>query len=200
MNFISLVSKMQKRIVVPGEFLGTEEEFFPGSGVYVEDEKIYSSLSGVVEISNKQISVLQKKPLEIFDVGSTIIGVIENIIEPIALVNIHSGVSDEERFGETPDYGVLHASMIKKGFVRNVRDEYKIGDIIRAKIVDFYNGEFRLSTEGENFGAVKAFCALCRHPLRLKEDYLVCENCGARDKRKIAKDYRQVDVKNIRFK
>jgi exosome complex component CSL4 len=78
--------------------------------------------------------------------------------------------------------------------VKNVRDEYKIGDIIRAKIVDLRNGEMRLSTDGEDLGAIKAFCAVCRHPMKVESGILQCEECGAKDNRKIAKDYRKSDI------
>ena len=133
----------------------------------------------------------QKRPLRALEVGTVIIGTIENIVEPIALVSIQAGSGFESRFGETPDYAVLHASMIKRGYVKNVRDEYKIGDIIRAKIADLRNGEFRLATDSDELGAIKAFCPKCRHPMRVESGILRCESCEWKDNRKTAKDYRK---------
>jgi exosome complex component CSL4 len=114
-------------------------------------------------------------------------------VEPIALISIQSGAG-EQRFGETSDYAVLHASMIKRGYVKNVRDEYKIGDIIRAKIADLRNGEFRLATDSDNLGAIKAFCAKCRHAMKIESGILQCESCGFKDNRKLANDYRKASV------
>jgi len=78
--------------------------------------------------------------------------------------------------------------------VKNVRDEYKIGDIIRAKIADLRNGEFRLATDADELGAIKAFCAKCRHAMVIESGILKCESCGYKDNRKLANDYRKASV------
>jgi exosome complex component CSL4 len=185
----------KKKFVVPGDFIGTEEEYVPGSGTHVEGDKFYSALSGELTDEARTLSVSQKRTLAPLGVGVTIIGSIENIVEPIALIRIKQGSnSGEDRLGDNPDYSVLHASMIKRGYVKNVRDEYKIGDIIRAKIVDIRNGEMRLSTDSDSLGAIKAFCAKCRHAMKLSVGGLECESCGAKDNRKIASDYRAVTL------
>jgi exosome complex component CSL4 len=186
-----------KPLVVPGEFLGTEEEYLAGSGTFSENERIYAAIVGKPKEEARQISVLQLRSLRPLAVGTTVIGFVENIVEPLALVNIQTGAHPDPdfRYGENPDYAVLHASMIRSGFVRNVRDEYKIGDIIRAKIAAIQNGELRLTTDGSELGAIKAFCAKCRHPLKLESGILKCENCGEKDNRKIASDYRRAIIK-----
>ncbi|MCX8194939.1 MAG: exosome complex RNA-binding protein Csl4 [Candidatus Micrarchaeota archaeon] len=190
------MERKEGKVVVPGDFIGTAEEYVADHGTYVENEKIYAAIFGEAKEERKVLSVNQRRALRLLGVGAVVVGTIENIVEPIALVNIESG-SDvrESRFGESTDYAVLHASMIKKGYVKNVRDEYKIGDIIRAKIVDVRNGELRLATDSDELGAIKAFCAKCRHPMKLEGGLLKCEGCGWKDNRKIAKDYRKADVK-----
>ena len=186
---------MEKKFVVPGDFIGTEEEFLTGGGTFTEGEGIYASATGQASESDRKLVVSQRKALRAFGIGSVILGRVENIVEPIALVSMlgdggmNAGTTD--RFGGNPDYAVLHASMIRRGYVKNVRDEYRIGDIIRAKIVDIRNGEMRLSTDAEELGAVKAFCAKCRHPLKFESGLLKCESCENKDNRKIAKDYRK---------
>ena len=185
---------MDKKFVVPGDFIGTEEEYLVGEGTFSENEKIYATLTGESEEAAKKLAVFQKRPLRALGVGTVIIGTVENIVEPIALVSMQVGIG-EHRFGETDEYAVLHASMIRKGYVKNVRDEYKVGDIIRAKIVDQRNGEFRLSTDADDLGAIKAYCAKCRHPMKIESGLLSCEDCGTKDNRKLAKDYRKSDIK-----
>ena len=136
--------------------------------------------------------VMQKRKLASLGIGTTIIGSIENIVEPIALVRVKFGsLAGDERLGDNPDYAVLHASMIKRGYVKNVRDEYKVGDIIRAKIADIRNGELRLATDSDELGTVKAYCGKCRHPMKVESGVLKCESCEWKDNRKLAKDYRK---------
>jgi len=185
---------MEKKFVVPGDFMGTEEEYLPGSGTVAENEKIYAVVAGETKDEERKLSITQKNGLSAYGIGSVIIGRVENIVEPIALVSIQFGEGQGKRFGETGDYSVLHASMIRKGYVKNVRDEYKVGDIIRAKIVDLRNGEFRLSTDADELGAIKAFCGKCRKPMKYESGVVSCEECGNKDNRKIAKDYRKADV------
>lgn len=182
---------MEKKIVMPGDFIGTEEEYIAGAGTFSDNEKIYAIISGEIHDEARKLSVVQNRPLGALGIGVVIIGKIENIVEPIALVSIQMGVGSSHRFGENPDYAVLHASMIKKGYVKNVRDEYKIGDIIRAKIADIRNGELRLATDADELGAVKAYCGKCRHAMKVEGGVLKCESCEWKDNRKLAKDYRK---------
>ncbi len=184
---------MEKKFVAPGDLIGTEEEYLAGAGTYSENEKIYAAVGGKLEEKARKLSVVQEKPLHAFGKGDIIIGTVENVVEPIALVRIHFG-SGNARFGHNPGYAVLHASMIKKGYVKNVRDEYKIGDIIRAKIVDIREGELRLATDSDELGAIKAYCAKNRSPMKLESGILKSEVDGWKDSRKIAKDYRKADI------
>jgi len=185
----------KEKFVVPGDFIGTEEECLPGSGTHMDGENVYSALAGKVLDEQRTLSVSQKRVLGHLGIGTVIIGSIENIVEPIALVRVRVGSDGKDsRYGDNPDYAVLHASMIKKGYVKNVRDEYKIGDLIRAKIVDLRNGEMRLSTDSDELGAVKAFCGKCRHAMKIAPGGLECEACEAKDNRKVANDYRKVTL------
>jgi len=48
----------EKRLVLPGEELGTTEEFLPGKGTYEEGGKIYSAVAGVLDIDTKEMAIL----------------------------------------------------------------------------------------------------------------------------------------------
>ncbi|MFA4982763.1 MAG: exosome complex RNA-binding protein Csl4 [Candidatus Micrarchaeia archaeon] len=184
---------MDKKLVVPGDFIGIEEEYLPGAGTFADNEKVYAALTGEISDKDRTLAVQQKRPWKALAPGMVILGRVENISEPIALVSVMVGGA-EIRFSETNDYAVLHASMIKRGYVKNVRDEYKVGDIIRAKIVDMRNGELRLATDSDELGAIKAFCPKCRHGMKVESGILKCEDCEWKDNRKIAKDYRKANI------
>lgn len=180
--------------VIPGEFIGTEEEFVPSGGTYVEGESIRSSTAGVLSDSNRSLSVGRHNLLGIMSPGTIVLGRVENIVEPIALVSVLAQEGQNARFAQLPDNCVLHASRIKDGFVKNVRDELRIGDIVRAKISEIRQGEIHISTEGEQLGVVKAYCIKCRNPLALSSGVLSCSSCGNKENRKLASDYRSINI------
>ncbi len=180
---------LEPRFVLPGQEIGTEEEYVSGPGTYVENAKIYASIVGKLTEDNRTLSVQQKHLLAPLDVGTIVVGQIDNISDPVALVVVEPGLTDANRFATSSAYCILHASYIKRGYVKSVRDELKIGDIIRARVTELKNGEYHISTEDANCGAIKAFCSSCRHPLEKKPTGLQCPNCGNRENRKLADDY-----------
>lgn len=189
------------RYALPGQLLGTEEEYAAGSGTYTAGSDIYSAIFGKVIEKNRILSVERNNELALPKVGSKIIGRIEAIIEPIAIVSVHRISGDEnKRYMISGENFILRASSIKKGYVKNVRDEYNIGDIIRARISEVRNGEFRLTTEDDDCGCVKAFasmkngrCTLVKSP-----SGLACKgNSEIKENRKIASDYRSMNAKKV---
>ena len=78
----------EKKFVVPGDFIGTEEEYLPGPGTRSEGEKVYATLVGEVMDKDRTLHVKQARKLESLGIGTTIIGSIENIVEPIARVRV----------------------------------------------------------------------------------------------------------------
>lgn len=177
------------RFVLPGTAIGVEEEYMPGPGTYVEDAKIYASVAGQVKEADRTLSIVRKNQLAIMTPGTVLVGRIEMISEPVALVLVEPTPTDAARFGSSSAFCVLHASYIKRGFVKNVRDELKAGDIIRAKVVEYKNGEYKISTDDEDCGCLKAFCTKCRHGLEKKPTGLQCPNCDNRENRRMAPDY-----------
>ena len=47
----------EQRFVLPGEEIGTEEEFVAGSGTYVEEARIFAAVAGRLAEENHTLSV-----------------------------------------------------------------------------------------------------------------------------------------------
>jgi exosome complex component CSL4 len=56
------------------------------------------------------------------------------------------------------------------------------------------NPSLQLSTKGKEYGVIKSLCSKCRNPLTLKNRDLECNQCGYREKRKLASDYGNYDI------
>lgn len=181
----------------PGEELGTEEEFLKGYGTYLENEKIRSLLLGEKKIEERKMIVERPFRYRTLHKGTLVFGRIEKVSDQMALASI---IPIDEKIGKYPktnDYASLHVSKIKQGFVDSLKNELKIGDIIKAVIinVDIKKGQIEIATDRPNLGVVKAFCSKCRSPLRKDEGTLTCEKCGLKDNRAISNDYRNLALK-----
>jgi exosome complex component CSL4 len=66
---------------------------------------------------------------------------------------------------------------------------FKVGDIVRAKVISRMNKTFHLSTKGNNLGVISSYCSLCGEILSIDRKRLLCKKCGSTENRKISVDY-----------
>ncbi|MEM2878386.1 MAG: exosome complex RNA-binding protein Csl4 [Candidatus Hadarchaeales archaeon] len=179
--------------VVPGDLLGTAEEFVPGEGAYEEGGKIYSSSTGVVLLDSrkKHVSVFPRvRGPPILKRGDVVIGVVEDVREQFANVSIAFLRGREDRELPIPGYGMVHISQTSTGYVRDLSRQFRPGDIIRAKVISAEREPVQLTTVGDDLGVLFSRCSRCRNVLESDGKRLKCPNCGRIEMRKTASDYR----------
>lgn len=177
--------------VTPGKLLGTEEEFVGGEGVYEDGGKLHSLYVGEA-VFDKQRGVSVKPSTAVprmVGPGMVVYGRVEDIFDPIALVKLELTESKGARQAQGDYFCILHISNVKRGFVKELRDEVRIGDIVKAVVCEVRRGEAYLDMRDAEFGVVKAYCSICRNPLRLRGRVLICESCGSVERRKLAREY-----------
>lgn len=179
-----------EQFVAPGDKLGVIEEFLPGQGTYVDDGVIYSQTTGhtLMDRLNKTISVYSKVRLPLVPKESSIVlGQIANVQEKSVDVRI---LKIDQRWIPRFFSGLLHVSNVSEGYVRAMFDAFKVGDIIRAKVISTANRASHLSTEDGRFGVVHALCPRCGHLLISGGGGLLrCPSCKGTERRKVASDY-----------
>jgi exosome complex component CSL4 len=178
-----------KRIVVPGDFLGTSEEFTLGKGVFDENGNLYASQIGEISISDKRVidvlPVVETPPM--LKEGDVVIGRIEDIKDTVAVVSIACVKGKETREIAASTQGVIHISNVKSGYVSELQHEFGYLDVVKARVIDAK--ALRLSTESKDLGVIKAMCMKCKGNLKRKGDVLTCERCKRVESRKISEDY-----------
>lgn len=177
--------------VVPGEFLGISEEFIPGEGVYEEDGKIFSSNTGVVSLDTKErkIAINPKTSTPLTPkVGDIILGKVWDVKPQIAMVDIIK-IKGKERILPSGARGGVHISQTRPTYVSDISREFKVGDIIYAKVVNTKRSPMQLSTVDKELGVIKAFCSLCNLSLTIKKRDLMCTDCDRKENRKISSMY-----------
>ncbi|MDY0386564.1 MAG: exosome complex RNA-binding protein Csl4 [Methanolobus sp.] len=176
--------------VMPGDFVGTTEEFKAGNGTYVNVADIHSLSTGYVKIDRKSriISIVPQTstPPEIVE-GDIIVGSVVNMRDSIALVEIGAIKDKGEREFQTNGAAAIHVSNVKDSYVKNLGQEFALSDVVKAKVINTQN--MRLSTDGKSLGVMKAYCSKCRSDLVKDNNRLKCPECGHIEKRKISSDY-----------
>ncbi len=178
------------KIVLPGDLIGTSEEFVPKSGTFVDKGNIYAAATGIVKINNKDrsISVLPvtNTPPNL-QVGDIVIGQVTDVKDSVALVEIAGIKGRGEREIFNVDQAAIHVSNVKDAYVRELYNEFAPLDIVKAKVIDMRN--MRLSTVSKELGVMKAYCGNCRAVLKKDNGKLKCPKCNGVETRKLSQDY-----------
>lgn len=176
--------------VMPGDFIGTTEEFRAGEGTYVNVSDIHSLGTGYVKVNRKSrtVSVVPRTstPPEINE-GDVIIGNVVNMRDSVALVEIGAIKGKGEREFQTNGAAAIHVSNVKDSYVKNLGYEFSLSDVVKAKVINTQN--MRLSTDGKSLGVMKAYCSRCHTPLMKDNKKLKCPSCGRTETRKVSSDY-----------
>jgi exosome complex component CSL4 len=87
--------------------------------------------------------------------------------------------------------GTVHVSQVHTGYVKEMRHQFKPGDIVRARVLNAQREPIQLSTAGDDLGVIVAACSRCCMSLERDGSKLRCPECGNVEFRKLASDYRQ---------
>ncbi|QLC50835.1 exosome complex RNA-binding protein Csl4 [Methanolobus zinderi] len=184
------MSEEEKQFVMPGDLIGTTEEFTAGEGTYVDVGDIHSISTGYVNIDRKSrtISVVPKTktPPELCE-GDIVIGGITNLRDSVVLVDIGGIKGKGEREFQMDGLAAIHVSNVRDSYVKNLSQEFSMSDIVKAKVINTQN--MRLTTSEKSLGVMKAYCSRCRSELQMDGKRLKCPSCGRTEKRKVSSDY-----------
>jgi exosome complex component CSL4 len=175
--------------VVPGDRLGVIEEFTSGPGTYVEDGVIHAQVTGrtLLDMLNRQVSVYPVvEAATVPQVGSIVTGEATDVRNKNAVLRIFK-VGDKKLSGFFK--GALHISGVSHGYVDNMYNVLKSGDIVRAKVISTANRSIFLSTADRDLGVVHALCSMCGNVLQPANRGMGCSKCGNFERRKLVPDY-----------
>jgi len=173
--------------VIPGALLGTEEEVMAGANAVQDGGDIVASAVGEPEVKSKVVSVLTKGTGPVMvKPGDIVVGRVAEIFEPVALIDMGMQKTADGRQVAPPGYAVLHASRVREGYVKNVHDEVKIGDIVKARVEEIKKEDVLISVKERGLGVIIAFCTQCRTRMERKGADFYCSVCDSTEKRKTA--------------
>ncbi|MEM0026410.1 MAG: exosome complex RNA-binding protein Csl4 [Ignisphaera sp.] len=181
---------MANKIVVPGEFLCTEEEFIAYIGTYAENGVVRAIITGhpVFDLINRRVYIKPVKDVKMPKSGDVVIGLVEQMRDEIAMIRL-IGYDINKPF-KHEFRSVLHISQASSSRIQSLYDVVRIGDIVRVRILNSYI-PYVVTAKDAKLGVIAAYCSRCGAPL-VKEkdrDILRCSFCGNVETRKIAPDY-----------
>ncbi len=185
-----IMDEEEMTFVMPGDIIGTTEEFNPGIGTFTHVADIHAASTGVLKIDRKariiSVSPSTKYPPTIA-VGDIVVGSIASLRESVALVEIAAIKGEGEREFQKVGTAAVHVSNVKDSYCKRIDEEFAVGDIIKAKVLNTEN--MRLSTAEKELGVMKAQCSNCRGVMIKEDNKLKCSECGRVEGRKLSSDY-----------
>ncbi|MCI4348351.1 MAG: exosome complex RNA-binding protein Csl4 [Thermoplasmata archaeon] len=180
-----------RRVVVPGDLLGTAEEFVPGRGTYEHEGRIFAALLGhsSVDSSSRSVSVHALHAVPELNEGDLVIGRVDELKSAMAIVDVLAAYPSNRTVPGAPE-GTIHVSKVKDGYAENLADELASGDLVLARILQS-RPSIKLTTAPPSLGVVLARCQRCHGSMELSSSRkdLVCPRCGNQERRKISTEY-----------
>ena len=178
--------EQKENFVVPGEAVKTDKRL--GYGLYTEGGATYSSVVGNMKESTDKAFVEPENNVVEIRRGETVIGTIEVVRDKAVVVKILKVVG-KQRSLPTESMGIIRVMDISSGYTESAKDEFKIGDVIKAEVTQILPNDIILTTKNPNLGVIEGYCSNCRGILKSDSGKLVCTVCGKTEKRKTSRDY-----------
>jgi len=180
-----------KRFIMPGDEIGTSEEYIAGEGTYEKNGMIIASNTGFLDIDMNEMVVrvipATSTPV-LLKVSDLVYGVIFDNKGAMSIVDVVKIIGSKRDISNGDTQGSIHISKVTTGFLKDLGEAFKIGDIIRAKVIQV-DPSLQLATYDSNLGVVLANCIECQVPLERRNNELECPVCESRYRKKLADDY-----------
>ncbi|XP_048245546.1 exosome complex component RRP4-like [Haliotis cracherodii] len=168
-------------LVTPGDVITTDTGFMRGHGTYMEDEKLHSSVAGVVERVNKLICVKPLKTRYNGEVGDVVIGRILEVCQRRWKVETHSKLDSVLMLSSVnlPGGELRRRSEEDEKLMRHYLKE---GDLISAEVQNVMgDGCLSLHTRSLKYGKLSQGTLLQVSPSLVKRRKTHFHNlpCGA---------------------
>lgn len=181
--------------MVPGQPLASLEEYLPGEGVFVDEERglLRAAQPGFLDVDrkNKVIRVRPVRRPRMPGPGSTVVGMVTGIRHDLVLVELYGQLELQPRPRWLWEFsgkfsGAIAIGNIANEFIKDIYDYYRVGDIIIARTLNKGN-PYHLTTKESRYGVVFAQCSRCGALLEpVNERTMRCPRCGKVEKRKVS--------------
>lgn len=182
-----------------GDVVAREEEYLNGFGTFVDSEgNIRASIIGKLEKDDAKKEISVKGKISFAKPGDIAICEVTDVKEKVVLLEVEfiTGKNNEKKT-LTKKNGIIFIANLSQSYLDNPRQALKIGDMIKAQVVDEDATAYILSMKDTGLGVLLGLCSKCRSKLiekakdqKLKDcSVMICSKCKAIETRKTASDY-----------
>ncbi|MFP3219226.1 MAG: exosome complex RNA-binding protein Csl4 [Acidilobus sp.] len=188
------MNSQEPKRVVPGDVIAVIEEYSEGQSVYVDQQMgvLRASAVGRLKLDNqaKVASVVTRRNVKGPRKGATVLGLVTQVKENLAFVDIYGEVALEPRPGGFVEYsgvldGVITPESVGVEHIDDMLNYVRPNDIVIARVMSTIS-PYLLSIKGPQFGVIYALCSKCGEMLTLENGTLKCPRCGNVESRKLS--------------
>lgn len=181
---------MRVEFTLPGDKIATIEEFEGLDGVYQHSDGVLRASrigKATYDLRQRYVKVNGIKSMLLPKNDDHVIGFVHTITSNSASIRIVyiNGAKSDARFD---------ALYIGRGRAK-VQNMFRVGDMVRAKVVNILNGYIHVTFKESNLGVVYTRCSQCGgEVVRLNAEEVKCVECNAVSSRKLADDYGNINA------
>lgn len=181
-KFGEKMSKNKDLIIVPGEEIAIEEQYAGGKNTFVKFGKVKSVTLGkaVFDEGQKKVNV-EGKIVQTITVNDIVYGKVVKVKDSMASIELTSAENNKKITSKEANLPVRNVST---EYISKMDNFFKIGDLVKAKVVSVNPLGIDLATNETGLGVIKAYCKECRSELSHNDNKLLCFNCGSQEERK----------------
>jgi len=175
---------MGESVKLPGEKIALIEEFGSGSGTYEHDGVIRASTMGkvILDFKKRIAKVDQSKKTGLPKADDIVVGFIDMV--PGNMVSMRILYVNNKK----TDARFTAISLMRGGRGRR-SIMFRVGDLVRAKVVSLLNANIHVNFRDPNLGVIYTTCHSCGGNVVRENSRVKCIECGTTEERKVADDY-----------
>jgi exosome complex component CSL4 len=183
--------KLTSTPILPGDHVASIEEFEAGKNTYVSDGTVRSTAVGTRNYDfKKHLAKIDKINAPMLPkIGDIVVGYIEMLFGSMMSVRIL--YIDQKK--SIAGFSAIASARISASFRerdRRTRIVFRVGDIIRGRVISLLNSSIHMTIDEKEFGVIYTLCFNCGgDTVRVNNNNIKCIECGVNEDRKLTVDY-----------
>jgi exosome complex component CSL4 len=178
--------------ILPGEQVASIEEFEAGKNTYIHNGSVRSTALGVkvYDFKRRIVKIDQKNSPMLPKIGDILIGYIEMLFGSMFSVRILYINEKKSYAGFSAIASArLGGSAGRERGDRRGRLIFRIGDIVRGRVISLLNSTIHITIDEKEFGILYTLCFNCGGDTVRVNNTVKCIECGSYEERKLTNDY-----------